>query len=566
MSYELLKVNLLVSSTNPRGESAFHVDTFDLYSARQRAVFVKQTSEELGVKEETIRRDLGHVLLQMEAMQERQIKQALEPEEKEIRLGEAERAEALALLRDPGLLDRILVDFEKCGMVGEETNKTISYLAAVSRLLEKPLAVVVQSSSAAGKSSLLDAMLDFMPEEQRESYSAMTGQSLFYMGEKNLKHKILAIAEQQGAERAAYALKLLQSEGVLTIASTGKDPVSGKHVTHDYTVEGPVMIFLTTTAIEMDEELLNRCMVLTVNEDPEQTKAIHQKQRQAQTREGLWAREERADILKLHRNAQRLLRPLRVANEHAPSLSFPYNRTRTRRDHTKFLTLINAIALLHQYQRPLKTDTRNGKTMQYIEATERDVDLARQLVNQVLPPSLDEVPPQTRLLLFEIEKMVSAECVRLQMERGDYRFSRRTVRHHTQAGDSALKKHLHRLEEMEYLIVHRGGRGQSFVYELDFERDEQGNPVVPGLACSYDEKKSRAKGQWSPSSRAQVAGMARGVTMEETRMGAGGNGDFSQPHEKNVYTGMETGNGIVAIPPARVKPNGAAVAGAGVER
>ena len=161
---------------------------------------------------------------------------------------EEERAAAMKLLRDPRLLDRILEDFAQCGVVGEETNKKVAYLGAVSRLLEKPLAIVVQSSSSAGKSSLMDAVLDFMPEEQRESYSAMTGQSLFYMGEKNLKHKILAIAEQQGAERASYPLKLLQSEGRLKIASTGKDPVSGKHVTHDYTVEGPVMIFLTTTA------------------------------------------------------------------------------------------------------------------------------------------------------------------------------------------------------------------------------------------------------------------------------------------------------------------------------
>ena len=193
----------------------------------------------------------------------------------------------MELLRDPRLLERVLEDFERCGAVGEETNKKVSYLAAVSRLLAKPLAIVVQSSSSAGKSSLMEAVLDFMPEEQRESYTAMTGQALFYMGQKNLKHKILAIAEQQGAEAASYPLKLLQSEGKLNIASTGKDPVSGKHVTHEYTVEGPVMIFLTTTAHEVDEELMNRCLVLTVNEDREQTRAIHRKQREAQTLEGL---------------------------------------------------------------------------------------------------------------------------------------------------------------------------------------------------------------------------------------------------------------------------------------
>jgi type IV secretory pathway ATPase VirB11/archaellum biosynthesis ATPase len=93
----------------------------------------------------------------------------------------------------------------------------------VSRKLEEPLAVIIQSSSAAGKSSLMDAILAFMPQEERVKYSAMTGQSLFYMGETNLKQKILAIVEEAGAARASYALKLLQSEGELTIASTGKD-------------------------------------------------------------------------------------------------------------------------------------------------------------------------------------------------------------------------------------------------------------------------------------------------------------------------------------------------------
>ena len=86
-----------------------------------------------------------------------------------------------------------------------------------------------------------------------------------------MKHKVLAIVEEEGVHSAAYALKLLQSEGVLTIARRAKTRRPAGCVTHQYRVEGPVMIFLTTTAIDLDEEMLNRCMVLTVNEDREQT-------------------------------------------------------------------------------------------------------------------------------------------------------------------------------------------------------------------------------------------------------------------------------------------------------
>jgi hypothetical protein len=275
-AFDSLKVNLHVG----RGEP-FHVDTLDLYGARQRAIFLKQAATELGVSEDVIKADLGKVLLKLEQLQDQQIRAALAPKDTTVRLSDDETAAALQLLKDPRLLDRILEDFRRCGVVGEETNKLVGYLSAVSRKLDEPLAVVIQSSSAAGKSSLMEAVLAFMPEEERVKYAAMTGQSLFYMGETNLKHKILAIVEEEGASRASYALKVLQSEGELTIASTGKDPESGKLITHEYRVEGPVMIFLTTTAIEIDEELLNRCLVLTVDENREQTQAIHKIQREA---------------------------------------------------------------------------------------------------------------------------------------------------------------------------------------------------------------------------------------------------------------------------------------------
>ncbi len=541
-SHELLRVNVRVSSTNLRGESGFHVDMFDLYSARHRTVFTKQAAEQLGVKEEVVQRDLGHVLLKLEELQGEQIKRALEAKPEEVALSEEEKTAALDLLRDPHLGNRILADFEQCGVVGEETNKLVSYLAVISRLLEAPLAILVQSSSAAGKSALMEAVLAFLPEEQRVQYSAMTGQSLFYMGETDLKHKVLAIVEEEGALRAAYALKLLQSEGVLTIASTGKDATTGRLITHQYRVEGPVMLFLTTTAIDLDEELLNRCLVLTVDEDRAQTQAIHKKQREAQTIEGLLARHEREEILRVHRNAQRLLKPIFVANPYASKLTFLDSRTRTRRDHMKYLTLIRAVALLHQYQRPRKTRISRGQTFEYIEVTLDDIGIANQLTEEVLGRSLDELPPQTRRLLLLIEEMVRGECERQKMERSDFRFSRRDVRAFAQWGDTQLKTHLRRLEELEYLLVHHGGRGQSFVYELQFEsKEDNRKPFFPGLidvkkleTCACDEKKAGVEDEKSGASRPQVGGMAGGRRGEESPALVRRNGDFQRNPEKRT--------------------------------
>ena len=527
-SHEMLKINLLASHGD-----RFFVDTLDLYAARQRAVFVKQAAVEMGINEEAVRRDVGRVLLKLEELQDEQIRKTLAPKQPETTMSEEERREAMELLLDPRLLERVLADYERCGVVGEETNKLVCYLAAISRRLEAPLAVVVQSSSAAGKSSLMEAAIAFVPEEERAEFSALTGQSLFYMGESDLKHKVLAIAEEEGASRASYALKLLQSEGALTIASTGKDPATGRLVTHQYRVEGPVMIFLTTTAIDLDEELLNRCLVLTVDEDRAQTQAIHRRQRELQTIEGLAARAERERILKVHRNAQRLLRPLLVANPYAHGLTFPDALTRTRRDHMKYLTLIRSIALLSQHQREVKNCEHNGRTLSYIEVEPSDIEMANRLAHEVLGRSLDELPPQTRRLLAEIDAMVASECKQQRLDRNEYRFSRRDVRAHTGWGDTQLKVHLHRLEELEYLAVHRGGRGQSFVYELVFALPaDASKPHLPGLISvdkidaarlMYDGNRAGVNGERSGLGRPQVGGVSGGgrVASEAMFTGAG---------------------------------------------
>ena len=518
LSFDVMKVNLLVSGT-ALGEAAVHVDTLDLYHSRPRAAFVKQAAVELGVTETVIKADLGKLLLKCEALQEERIRALQSPATETVILSEVESAAALDLLQSPDLLDRIASDLTRCGLVGEDANKQIAYLAALSRKLDAPLAVTIQSTSAAGKSALMDAVLGFVPVEDRTQYSAMTGQSLFYMGETDLKHKVLALAEEEGASSASYALKLLQSEGELTIASTGKDAVTGKLETHEYHVEGPVMLMLTTTAIDLDEELLNRCIVLSVDEGRQQTEAIHEMQRQRRTLAGLFAREDRASIRSLHQNAQRLIQPLAIVNPYAKHLTFVADRTRTRRDHDKYLTLIDAIALLHQHQRVIKSVEHNDQCIRYVEVTLDDIAAANRLAHEVLGRTLDELPPQTRRLLQHIVTWVAERCAVLAMNRSDFRFSRRDVREAIGWGNTQLKVHLHRLEELEYLLVHRGGRGQSFVYELLYDGDTEidaphlsGLIDVAELEQTYDKKKSGSAARPSGGGRPQggaVSGESR---------------------------------------------------------
>jgi DNA primase catalytic core len=520
-SFEVLRLNVLVAVEHEHRGHLFHVDSFDLYSARARGVFCRQAAEVLGMAEELIARDLGRVLMVCEERAEEAILQAQAPEEQAIVLSDGERAAALGLLSDPDLVGRIVADFDRAGVVGEATNCLLGYLAAVSRLLDRPLAVIVQSTSAAGKSALQDAVLAMVPEEERVSFSAMTGQSLFYMAESDLSHKVLAVSEEEGAERASYALKLLQSEGELSIASTGKDGNTGRLVTHTYRVRGPVAIFLTTTAVDVDEELLNRCIVLSVDEDREQTRAIHQRQRERETLQGLVADRQRQAVLKVHQDAQRLLEPVAVVNPYATRLGFSDARTRTRRDHVKYLTLIRAIALLHQHQRERKTANVHGEAVSFIEATREDILLANRLAHRVLGRSLDELPPGTRRLLDRLERLVAAAAGEEGVARERVSFTRRELREQLGWGDTQLKVHLARLVSLELVYAHRGPHG-AFLYELAWNTDTAqaaGGALMPGLIDpdhpaglpveeaqphGYDLDRSGSEADWSGGGRPPV--------------------------------------------------------------
>jgi len=494
-----------------RAGERFHLDQVDLCRDAERRRFIERAAEETGLTNDLLKRDVGRLLLAVEQAQA-ELAKPTENAAAVVTLTPEERDAALKWLREPNLIARLREAFHLAGIIGEETNTLVAYLAGVSRKLERPLAIIIQSASAAGKTTLMDAVLSFFPEEERVKYSAMTGQSLYYLGETSLKHKILAVVEEAGAERASYALKLLQSEGELTIASTGKDPATGKMVTQEYHVEGPVMIFLTTTAIDLDEELQNRCLTLAVDESAEQTGRIHRMQRERRTLAGLLAHEERKDLLKNLRNAQRLLSPLAVVNPFAPALTFATARTRNRRDHEKYLTLIDAIALLHQHQRQRGQHPVNGRTVEFIAVTLDDIALANELAPEMLGRSLDELPPQTRRLLAFIRELMKQKR-KERSAKAATSFSRRELRDLSGWSLTQIRVHLERLVDLEYLAVQHGRFGSQFVYEVLFDLDAPEAVAHVGLIDTA---------QLRHDYKTNLTGFCRGVAGQNGHLAGGG--------------------------------------------
>jgi hypothetical protein len=450
--------------------------------------FAKLCSDLFGAAQELIKEDVGKILSLVESYK---------PKAKQSKPNEPtkqERAEALRFLKNKDMFKEILADLETIGVTGEKTNKLVGYLAAVSRKTDEPLSVLIQSRSAAGKSTLQDAVLSLVPDEDFVKYTRITDQALFYKDEDSLVNKILAIEEEVGMGGAAYSIRNIQSSKKITVAATGKDPGTGKMKTEEYTVNGPVAVMITTTAAELEGETASRFLFLTIDESTKMTEAIHRMQRQAETLEGLVRKKKSEHIIKKHHTAQRLLKPLAVVNPFTEYLSYPNRSLRTRRDHKKYLGLIRTVAYLHQYQRKTRTVEVEGKPVEYIEVTLEDIDAANRLANAVLGQCLDELAPPSRTLLTGIYNMVKDMVGKKECSIDEVYFTRRQIREHTGWTDWQVRAHIKQLEELEYLHARIGSRGKEYAYALNYKgQGEDGGKCYLNLTPVDEIKKLMKK-------------------------------------------------------------------------
>lgn len=457
-----------------------HVDTLDFYNARCRKTLAQDLCRLFGEAAAVIETDISRLIKVCESHDPHRAREDASP----VMLTPEERAEAEAFGRAPDLLDRIGRDYDGCGLIGERSNRLVSYLAAVSRKLDDPVSILVLSSSGAGKSALQDAMLALCPPEDVVKLTSLSGKALFYKGRTSLKHKILAVEEGAGAEEASYAIRALVSAKELVIETAMKDFSTGRITTMENRVEGPTSVFITTTDPDIDAETRSRFIVLTVDESREQTRAILAFQRQRQTLEAVTNREPVEVILRRHRNFQRILRPLLVVNPYADALSYRDDRLQSRRDHPKYLNLIRAVAYLHQMGREVKTVAgKDGAPVGYIEVTQADIEVAGKLMEESGGRNPDDLNGVSRALLVQIGRLV-AERIRVLGERepervpgvSDIQFTRREIREFTGWSHTRVKRYLKQLVEMELVVAVSGRFGATYHYRLCVEAMQPGQP------------------------------------------------------------------------------------------
>jgi hypothetical protein len=193
----------------------------------------------------------------------------------------------------------------------------------------------------------------------------------------------------------------------------------------------------------------------------------------------------------------------------------------------------------------------DAKVRGIVETALADIEAANKIAHEVLGRSLDELSPQTRRLLILLREMVNERCEKEKLTPDVCLFSRRDVRRFTGWTEFQVRTHLTKLQEMEYILPHHGGRGQSFVYELLFNGEDDGRPQMCGLldmptskTSSIEKTASSAKKE---SSSTQRASNEHGSSMGnlEARASAGA---ASQVNGSEVAENAQALQELTAVP------------------
>ena len=281
------------------------------------------------------------------------------------------------LARDPDILKRFAKDIRDAGLVGEEHNSKILYLAFVSRLLPKIVSTVIKGPSSAGKSYLVENVSKFFPDTAYHELSGMSERALAY-SEEPLSHRILVVYEAAAlnSDFGSYLLRSLLSEGRIRYEVTEK--VDGKMQVRLVEREGPTGLVITTTDVSLHPENETRMLTLTVNDTREQTRAIFETLVNDDDTQERDYSEWHALQVWLERSEHRVALPF---GRDLAALSDPA-AVRLRRDFSLVLSLIKAHAILHQANRELDEQGR-------IVATLDDYAAVRALVAPLISEGVD---------------------------------------------------------------------------------------------------------------------------------------------------------------------------------
>ena len=444
-----LRVTLVVEHLENKAKSR---NKLDLYEDKQTEKISREAAEKLQLRADLIEQDLNILTDLLDQYREETTEQNQE-ENKQVIIPTAEKEKCFKFLKSPKLLQNINELIGKSGVVGEEKSRIFLFGIAATYKMENTLHALIQGTSGSGKTHLLATIMDFMPPEDTISLTRVTESSFYNYGEYELQNKLIGMEDFDGLEeKAELAFRELQSKGMISSSTSGKNEHTGQITGYVKKVFGPIASLSATTKGEIYEDNMSRCFLLSVDESQEQTLRIIQYQNNKAA--GLIDTTKEKEIREFLRNCMRLLQPLEVVNPFANKIDLPSEAQKIRRLNDLFQSYVKQMTLLNQYQR--KKDVQ-GRLI----TDKEDVRTAIEIMFDSIILKVDELDGSLRDFYEKLKKYVLAKGK-------EYEFEQREIRQAFRMSKTQMHRNINSLLELEYIAKTYVSARNTFHYKIGY--------------------------------------------------------------------------------------------------
>jgi len=419
--------------------------TLDLYSDNQTDKLIRSLCDKWGVMLLDASKSVHACICQLESYKLERLRYPQGDRDKDFEMSEEEQQTSKKYLSHKNLIANVQKDLQHIGILGEDENALILFLAMASHKSETPFSVLCLAKSGIGKSYLLQKLSECMPKNTFSFHTQISENALFYFDSRQIDGKALFIEDLEWTNQMLMPLATLQTQGRLIKTRATKDKDGMLHST-TFEVTAKLCLIACAYSEKNYEQLSLPFLCLHLNHS--QIQDINVMEYQKKRKAGLI---NQGEIIAAQRRLQCVIASLNsanIVNPFAPLINLPDDVPHPRKTLLLLLNFIDAITYLRQYQREQAIDEQTGEVL--IKTHPDDIELAFNLLKYSLFRRADELSTSARGFYIWLQKYLT--------EAQTNQFTALDVRKAKRIHPRTLNRYLQELTLFHYIQITGGNK------------------------------------------------------------------------------------------------------------
>jgi len=367
-----------------------HRTTLDLYNDNQTNKLIRTLCDKWELKLLEVSKTLHKLIIQLETYRLENLHYTSKNKQ-EFELSETDKKQALKILKSKNLLKQVTAHLNNTGIIGENENAQILFMALASYKYNNPFSVICLAKSGIGKSYILQKLSECTPDGSFSFHTQISENAIYYFNSYDITDKVLFIEDLEWTTQMLTPLATLQTQNKLVKTRATKDKDGMLHST-TFEVSGKLCLLACAYSDRNYENLSLPFLMIHLNHSHSQDIAIMDYQKKCKA--GLIQENQIKKSQHLLKTIIASLNNYKIINPYAELINLPQDIAHPRKSLLLLLNFIETITFFHQYQREQITDHETGEI--FIKTQPEDIELAFKLLKNSLFRRADELSTTTR--------------------------------------------------------------------------------------------------------------------------------------------------------------------------